>query len=403
MSDNEAAAGERTIAQIGANAIAFGSPAETARDGAARCHRSGGALWYYFHVASAASVERSGLKGANSAAASEMKLPLLTPGTRAPARVHASATPSDAVADDNGASESRHALAAGTGIPGNQQSAAPEPRSARATASESVGTRHGSPVLLDAPGAEHESPQRLPNANASLAALLAQAGQLTANADGAGAAKPAGSALSDALVPTLTTPVQAMIVPTRRWLLPKGSFLDCTLETAIDSTLPGMTTCVLAVDVFGADGRVVLLERGTKLVGETRSEVRAGQARVSVLWSEARTPTGVVIGLASPGTDALGRAGIPGVVDTHVAARFGAAVLLSVIDGAISGFVAHQQGSAGVVYNAQGSRDVATDTLRNTIGIPPTINVATGASIQVLVARDIDFRSVYRLMSHAAP
>ena len=36
-------------------------------------------------------------------------------------------------------------------------------------------------------------------------------------------------------------------------LLPKGAFLDCTLETAIDSTLPGMTTCVMATDAFGVD------------------------------------------------------------------------------------------------------------------------------------------------------
>jgi type IV secretion system protein VirB10 len=360
-------------------------------------------LWYYLHVASAASVERPGVKSANNAAASEMKLPMLAPETHAPARIQVSPTTSRADVAGATASESPNASAPGTAAVTNEHSGAPRPAERRNAVGDSMGIRHSSPVLIETPSVEHESSQRVLNSNASLAALLAQAGQLATNADGAGAAKPAGSALGDALVPTLTTPAQASIVPTRRWLIPKGSFLDCTLETAIDSTLPGMTTCVLAVDVFGADGRVVLFERGTKLVGETRSEVRAGQARVSVVWSEARTPTGVVVGLASPGTDGLGRAGVPGVVDTHVGARFGAAVLLSVIDGAIGGVVAHQQGSAGVVYNAQGSRDVATDALRNTIGIPPTINVAPGASIQVLVARDIDFRSVYRLVSHAAP
>jgi type IV secretion system protein VirB10 len=211
---------------------------------------------------------------------------------------------------------------------------------------------------------------------------------------------PAGS-LGDALVPTVMAPGQAALVPTRRWLLPKGSFLDCTLETAIDSTLPGMTSCVLATDVFGADGRVVLMERGTKLVGETRGDVRAGQARVAVLWSEARTPTGVVVSLASPGTDALGRAGAAGAVDLHFGQRFGAAILLSLIDGAVDAAVSRQQGSGSVVYNAQVSRDVATEALRNTINIPPTVHVAPGARIQVLVARDIDFRSVYRLNQSA--
>ena len=78
------------------------------------------------------------------------------------------------------------------------------------------------------------------------------------------------------LTPTVTRTVRAEVLPTQRLLIPKGAFIDCTLETAIDSTLPGMTTCVTATDTFGADGTMVLLERGTKLVGETRGEVQQG-------------------------------------------------------------------------------------------------------------------------------
>jgi len=204
------------------------------------------------------------------------------------------------------------------------------------------------------------------------------------------------NALSALLRPTVTRTVQASVLPTQRLLLPKGAFIDCTLETAIDSTLPGMTTCVTATDTFSADGEVVLLGRGTQLVGETRGEVRQGQARVFVLWTEARTPSGVVVPLDSPGTDALGRSGLSGTVNTHFWARFGAAILVSVIDAGAQVGV-QSAGNGTVIVNPSTSEDVMTGILQSTVDIPPTVSVAPGTRVQVLVARNVDFRSVYHL------
>lgn len=209
--------------------------------------------------------------------------------------------------------------------------------------------------------------------------------------------------LSALLRPNVTTAVSAQVLPTQRLLLPKGAFLDCTLETAIDSTLPGMTTCVTSTDTFGVDGEVVLLERGTKLVGETRGQVQQGSARVFVLWNEARTPSGVVVPLASPGADELGRSGLPGSVDRHFWERFGAAMLVSVIDGAIQAAVQSSRGNNGtVIVNPSATQDVMTEVLKGTINIPPTVVKHQGDRIQVLVARDLDFRSVYELKFRAA-
>ena len=208
--------------------------------------------------------------------------------------------------------------------------------------------------------------------------------------------------LSAFLRPSVATAVRAQVLPTQRLLLPKGAFLDCTLETAIDSTLPGMTTCVMATDAFGVDGEVVLLERGTKLVGETRGQVQQGSARVFVLWSEARTPTGVIVPLASPGADELGRSGLPGTVDRHFWERFGSAMLVSVIDGAIQAAVQSSRGNSGtVIVNPSATQDVMTEVLKGTINIPPTVVKRQGDRIQVLVARDLDFRSVYELKTTA--
>jgi type IV secretion system protein VirB10 len=206
--------------------------------------------------------------------------------------------------------------------------------------------------------------------------------------------------LAALLRPGVSATVRAQVLPTQRLLLPKGAFIDCTLETAIDSTLPGMTTCVMATDTFGVDGQVVLLERGTKLIGETRGQVQLGSARVFVLWTEARTPAGVIVPLASPGADELGRSGLPGTVDNHFWQRFGAAMLVSVIDGVVQGAVQSSRGSNGtVVVDPSATQGVLTEVLKGTIGIPPTVLKQQGDRIQVLVARDLDFRSVYELRS----
>jgi type IV secretion system protein VirB10 len=204
-----------------------------------------------------------------------------------------------------------------------------------------------------------------------------------------------GGEITELLKPAVTAAVSARALPTQRYLLPKGAFVDCTLETAIDSTLPGMTTCITATDTFSVDGSVVLLERGSKLVGETRGQVQQGSARVFVVWTEVRTPTGVVVPLDSPGTDELGRAGLAGQVDRHFWDRFGAAILISVID---SGTQAATRPSGGTfIYSPTASQDVMTEVLKGTIDIPPSVIKNQGDRIQVLVARDLDFRSVYEL------
>jgi type IV secretion system protein VirB10 len=209
--------------------------------------------------------------------------------------------------------------------------------------------------------------------------------------------------LAALLRPASSAAVRAQVLPTQRLLLPKGAFIDCTLETAIDSTLPGMTTCIVATDAFGVDGRVVLMERGTKLIGETRGQVQQGSARVFVLWDEARTPAGVIVPLASPGADELGRSGLPGAVDNHFWQRFGAAMLVSIIDAGVEGAVqSTRSGNGTVIVNPSASQGVLTEVLKGTINIPPTVTKQQGDRIQVLVARDLDFRSVYELRSVAA-
>lgn len=205
------------------------------------------------------------------------------------------------------------------------------------------------------------------------------------------------STLESTLTPSVLPASEARMLPSRHLLLSKGTPVDCTLITAIDTSLAGVTTCVTATDTFGADGSVVLIERGSTLFGETRGDVRQGNARVFVLWTEARTPNGVIVPLESPGTDALGRSGLPGHVNRHFFERFGAAILVSIIDGVVQAASQSQQGDGAVVVQPSASSGVLTEVLRQTIGIPPTVLVHQGDRIQVMTARDVDFRRIYEL------
>ena len=403
----DAVAGERTIPSVNRERSVQSRVSNALAVGTIVLFGGGFLTWYYStQFARAAEAKAAVQKAAESRAAGESKLaplgrvdpPKADAGTVAPTSV--------ALGDILGPAPSppQAVQPVVAGGPGAQQG--PPTKTPEQLALE---RKLGQPVLLRTQfsaqpgGGSQAGLQPAPPAAPNLAAILGGLQEGQGAVDGQAQASDTNS-LGRMLRPTPTPAVAAQVLPTRRFLLPKGAFVDCTLETAIDSTFDGMVTCIGASDVYSADGKVVLLERGTKYVGEKRGELKQGQARVFVLWNEARTPTGVVVNLASPGTDQLGRAGLPGFIDTHFWDRFGAAILISVIDGTLQALAASQhRGTAGtaVVLNPQGSREVMTEVLKSTIAIPPTVVKNQGDRIQVLVARDVDFRSVYALRTES--
>jgi|SRR5579859_43430 len=182
-------------------------------------------------------------------------------------------------------------------------------------------------------------------------------------------------------------------LPNRDFLIVAGASLPCILQTAMDTSTPGYVSCLVPKDVYSDNGSVVLMEKGSKVLGEYRSGLRQGQTRLFVVWTRAVTPAGVAINLASPATDALGRAGFDGALDTFFWQRFGSALLLSIVDDATTAAAAH--GNTGTINNVPSN--TATVALQNSINIPPTLKKPQGSEVAILVAQDLDFSDVYGL------
>ena len=213
---------------------------------------------------------------------------------------------------------------------------------------------------------------------------------------------PSPGSLEAQLTPSRTPMVQAARLGNLNLFLPKGRTIDCGMSMRIVSSLAGEASCILTQNVYGANGKVVLLERGSEAVGEYRSGVSLGQRRLFVLWTRIITPAGVVINLDSPGADALGATGLEGRVDNHWFERIGSAFLLSTIQDTIAYEIASKQSNGGgttlVLSNtAQAGNQMAQKVLDSTINIPPTLYKNQGDRAVIYVARDLDFSNVYAL------
>jgi type IV secretion system protein VirB10 len=146
---------------------------------------------------------------------------------------------------------------------------------------------------------------------------------------------------------------------------------------------------VVSADVRGFDGTRVMIPRSSRLIGQYRSGMTAGQKRAYVVWSRLIRPDGVSVNLASPATAFGGEAGLPGKVNNHFFERFGSAMLLSVV----SGLSALGSGGATLVIGSQ-AQTAAAAAVGQTGQIGPTIRVRQGEPIRVFTARDLDFSKV---------
>ncbi len=168
----------------------------------------------------------------------------------------------------------------------------------------------------------------------------------------------------------------------------QGTLIPAVLETAIDTDVPGYVRALVSADVRSFDGSRVLVPRSSRLVGQYKSGLQAGQKRAYVIWTRLIRPDGVSVNIASPAIGFGGETGLAGKVDTHFFERFGSAMLLSVVGG-----LSAIGGNAGVII-AGGGQSAAAAAVGQGGQIGPTVRVRQGQPIRVFTARDLDFSKV---------
>jgi type IV secretion system protein VirB10 len=184
-----------------------------------------------------------------------------------------------------------------------------------------------------------------------------------------------------------------------RDLLLMPGIIRCILDTGLNSTLPGPLMCHLDAPVISA-GNVVLMEKGTQIIGSYSADVKQGQYRMMAVTATAYTPNGIPVPLGGPFADGLGMTGLEADnVDNHVLQRFGGAVMLSLAEGGlgIAQAAVSKGGNSYVSFSSGGVGSLAQEVLRNSIDIPPTITKNQGDEVSLWVLTPIDFSASYKL------
>lgn len=195
------------------------------------------------------------------------------------------------------------------------------------------------------------------------------------------------------------TPTKATLAPSRKYLLGNGTYARCALYSEIITEQPGPVDCRLTEPLYSADGSTVLAEAMARLRGVQTVQMGQGRVRVFTTWNDLETKYGRAR-LDSLGAGPMGASGTEAWIDNHLKERYGGAVVLSLFKDVLTAATNSSQPSSGAggytINNTEQSVEgMAEKSLDNTINIAPTGHLLPGTVITVIVARDVDFSSVF--------
>ena len=143
--------------------------------------------------------------------------------------------------------------------------------------------------------------------------------------------------------------------------------LPAVLVVPIDTRSTVTAVAMVDRDVYGNNGRTVVIPRGTKVIGN----VGGSSERVGIQWTQLIRPDGTRFVFDASSGDAMGRGGIPGRVNQRLLQRYGFTLLSGLVQaGASVAFGGQQVQTAGGIGGATQTQDakaVAAQQLNQSI------------------------------------
>ena len=189
----------------------------------------------------------------------------------------------------------------------------------------------------------------------------------------------------------------AILAPVSPYELKAGTVIPAALLTAVDTEREGRVMAVVTENVFDTvTGNYLLIPQGARLIGRFNGDQTYGERRAFLVWERIIFADGRSLTLdKEPGVDSTGAGGITGRVDR----RLGQLVMAALASGVITtlGEAARRDGEgksgsllgdAGDAASIEAAR-VGGRLIDRELEVKPTIRIAQGSRVQVLLTRDL--------------
>jgi type IV secretory pathway VirB10-like protein len=182
----------------------------------------------------------------------------------------------------------------------------------------------------------------------------------------------------------------------------EGTLVEAYLITGVHSDLPGEVIAQVSRNVYDSETQQVLLvPRGTRLIGTYDNQVAVDQSRLLVAWTRMVFPDGRSVALPGLGSkDGTGASGLTGRVNRHYWQAFGNAAMLALVGGSLTYAASRSRPAGGTfAYPTPGEvmagsvatelSRVATEMLRGNVNRRPTIQIPAGTRFNVFMNGDL--------------